>query len=191
MKCSKRSPGISKAPEPYGGLSNEMGNGYNAASAAASTFDSANSGSLSKETKRSLNEFKEEGLVKKTVSVTVEGVSHHLVSYYTVADVMNNKFITPTKDPKFQHVTPQPDLITKQNFRTPIDETPLTYPQTSNLFNNHSVAPNFVCSDGTNNADGSQFAPALGIYSVPKSENYDIWEDTVDGMRAAGTRSRA
>ena len=129
MKRSKRSPGISKAPEPYGGLSSGMSNGYNAASAAASTFDSINSGSLSKETERSLigslvdsYGFKEEGLVKKTVSVTVGGVSHHLVSYYTVADVMNNKFSTPSKDTRFQHITPRPDLITKQNFRTPIDE---------------------------------------------------------------------
>ncbi|PMD43352.1 hypothetical protein L207DRAFT_423147, partial [Hyaloscypha variabilis F] len=96
MKRSKRSPGISKQ-EP-------------------------------KETERSLigslvdsYGFKEEGLVKKTVSVTVGGVSHHLVSYYTVADVMNNKFTTPSKDPRFQHVTPRADLITKQNFRTPID----------------------------------------------------------------------
>jgi len=107
MKRSKRSPGIGKAPEPYGGLSSSMSNGYNAASAAASTFDSSNANSLSKETERSLigslvdsYGFKEEGLVKKTVSVTVGGVSHHLVSYYTVADVMNNKFGTPTKDPR-------------------------------------------------------------------------------------------
>ncbi|PVH85492.1 hypothetical protein DL98DRAFT_408962, partial [Cadophora sp. DSE1049] len=111
MKRSKRSPGISK-PEPF-----------------TSTFDPQNPNSLSKETERSLigslvdsYGFKEEGLVKKTVSVTVGGVSHHLVSYYTVADVMNNKFTTPSKDPRFQHITPRPDLITKQNFRTPIDE---------------------------------------------------------------------
>jgi hypothetical protein len=106
-----------------------MSGGYNPASAAASTFDSPSANSLSKETERSLigslidsYGFKEEGLVKKTVSVTVGGVSHHLVSYYTVADVMNNKFTTPSKDPRFQHITPRPDLITKQNFRTPIDE---------------------------------------------------------------------
>ncbi|KAK0100101.1 hypothetical protein ONS95_013087 [Cadophora gregata] len=126
MKRSKRSPGISK-PEPFGGSG--MSNGYNPASAATSTFDPQNPNSLSKETERSLigslvdsYGFKEEGLVKKTVSVTVGGVSHHLVSYYTVADVMNNKFTTPSKDPRFQHITPRPDLITKQNFRTPIDE---------------------------------------------------------------------
>jgi hypothetical protein len=126
MKRSKRSPGISKQ-EPFGGSNNGI-NGYTA-SVASSTFDSPSGSSLSKETERSLigslidsYGFKEEGLVKKTVSVTVGGVSHHLVSYYTVADVMNNKFSTPSKDPRFQHITVRPDLLTKQNFRTPIDE---------------------------------------------------------------------
>ena len=207
MKRSKRSPGISKAPEPYGILSN----GYNAASAAASTFEPANSTSLSKETERSLigslvdsYGFKDEGLVKKTVSVTVGGISHHLVSYYTVADVMNNKFSTPSKDPRFQHITPRPDLITKQNFRTPIDEIdnldriddrsvfnaypyarngyemtnqsishrpmslptpPITYPQSSSIFNNYTMAPNSAYSDGTTNY-GAQFTPS--------PENYDM-----------------
>lgn len=125
MKRSKRSPGINK-PESFG---SGISNGYNPVSAAVSTFDSSSTNSLSKETERSLigslvdsYGFKEEGLVKKTVSVTVGGVSHHLVSYYTVADVMNNKFTTPSKDPRFQHITPRPDLVTKQNFRTPIDE---------------------------------------------------------------------
>jgi hypothetical protein len=129
MKRSKRSPGISKAPEPYGVLSNGMSHAYHAGSAAASTFDFGNSNSLSKETERSLigslvdsYGFKEDGLVKKTVSVTAGGISHHLVSYYTVADVMNNKFTTPTKDPRFQHLTPRADLLTKQNFRAPLDE---------------------------------------------------------------------
>ncbi|KAH8683043.1 Gti1/Pac2 family-domain-containing protein, partial [Tricladium varicosporioides] len=123
MKRSKRSPGISKATEPYGSSSS-----YSTATAVNSYLDSS-SNSLSKETERSLigslvdsYGFKEEGLVKKTVSVTVGGVSHHLVSYYTVADVMNNKFSTPTKDPRFSHITPRADLVTKQNFRTPIDE---------------------------------------------------------------------
>jgi Gti1/Pac2 family transcription factor len=128
MKRSKRSPGISKQ-EQFGSSNTSMSGGYSSASAVASSFDTPTTTSLSKETERSLigslvdsYGFKEEGLVKKTVSVTVGGVSHHLVSYYTVADVMNNKFTTPSKDPRFQHVTPRADLITKQNFRTPIDE---------------------------------------------------------------------
>lgn len=35
---------------------------------------------------------------------------------------MNNKFTTPSKDSRFQHIVPRQDLISKQNFRTPIDE---------------------------------------------------------------------
>lgn len=130
MKRSKRSSSSTKAPDQYARFDNGLSNGYNAASTTASSFESASSnGSLNKETERALigslvdsYGFKEDGLVKKTVSVTIGGVSHHLVSYYTVADVMNNKFNTPTKDPRFQHIIPRPDLITKQNFRTPIDE---------------------------------------------------------------------
>jgi hypothetical protein len=220
MKRSKRSPGINKAPEPYGGLNNGLSSGYHAASVAAPAFDSPSTTSLSRETERSLigslidsYGFKDEGLVKKTVSVTVGGVSHHLVSYYTVADVMNNKFTTPTKDTRFQHITPRPDLITKQNFRTPIDEIdnldriddrpvhntypftrsgyemtnqsishrqmslpapPITYPQTSNLFNNYAMGANSGYVDAPNSGYGGQFAPAPGIYPAVKAENYDM-----------------
>jgi hypothetical protein len=127
MKRSKRSPGISKAQELFGTSSGTVGSNYNTSSI-PSYLDSSSS-ALSKETERSLigslvdsYGFKDEGLVKKTVSVTVGGVSHHLVSYYTVADVMSNKFSTPSKDVRFQHTIPRADLITRQNFRTPIDE---------------------------------------------------------------------
>lgn len=127
MKRSKRSPGITKQ-ESFTGSTHGLNGGYTSPNA-SSTFDSPNANPLSKETERSLigslidsYGFKEEGLVKKTVSVTIGGVSHHLVSYYTVADVMNNKFSTPSKDPRFHSITVRPDLLTKQNFRTPIDE---------------------------------------------------------------------
>jgi hypothetical protein len=128
MKRSKKPPGISKQ-ESFGGSGGGIGSSYNASSGSSPNPVSPNQNLLSKETERSLigslvdsYGFKEEGLVKKTVSVTVAGILHHLVSYYTVADVMNNKFSTPSKDPRFQHITPRSDLITKQNFRTPIDE---------------------------------------------------------------------
>lgn len=128
MKRSKRNPGINK-PEAFMSQSSGMSNGYNTTSLFASNFDTQGSNPLNRETERSLigslidsYGFKDEGLVKKTVSVTIAGVSHHLVSYYTVADVMNTRLTTPSKDPRFQYIVPRPDLITKQNFRTPIDE---------------------------------------------------------------------
>ncbi|KAI1004747.1 hypothetical protein K3495_g3469 [Podosphaera aphanis] len=133
MKRTKRSPGISKSeaycPPTAVAPSNAFHNPPISAYDGQPNTNSHIANSLTKETERSLigslvdsYGFKEEGLVKKTVSVTVGGVSHHLVSYYTVADVMNHKFTTPSKDSRFQNVIPRPELISKQNFRTPIDE---------------------------------------------------------------------
>jgi Gti1/Pac2 family transcription factor len=66
--------------------------------------------------------FKPDGLVKKTISVTYNGVPHHLVSYYNLQDVMSGSLITPTKSTRFRHTMPRSDLIMSQNFRAPIDE---------------------------------------------------------------------
>ncbi|KAM3067146.1 Global transcription regulator sge1 [Clarireedia jacksonii] len=127
-KRNKRSPRISKAQEPYGRPGSVLESGYGFSSNNRS-FDQSNSGNLNKETERSLigslvdsYGSKEDGLVKKTVSVTVGGVSHHLVSYYTVTDVISNKLSNPSKDPRFQNIVPRADLVTKQNFRASIDE---------------------------------------------------------------------
>ena len=129
MKRTKLSLGIGKAQEPFGASSSTGMSGGNYKTPAVPSYLDSSSNAMSKETERSLigslvdsYGFKEEGLVKKTVSVTVGGVSHHLVSYYTVADVTNNKLTTPSNDPRFQHTVPRADLTTKQNFRTPIDE---------------------------------------------------------------------
>lgn len=67
-------------------------------------------------------DFMDEGLVKKTISVVVNGITHHLVSYYTLEDAASRKFNVPTKDPKFHNVVPRTQLLNKQNFRGPVDE---------------------------------------------------------------------
>ena len=41
-------------------------------------------------------DFKLDGLVKKTMSITVQGVTHHLVSYYIVRDAVNSQLRTPS-----------------------------------------------------------------------------------------------
>jgi hypothetical protein len=129
MKRNKRPPAISRATDPYGGPLGETTNVYGVVSAPPNFDSGSPSSPMRKDTERSLigslvdsYGFKEGGLVKKTVSVTIGGVSHHLVSYYTIADVMNNKFTTTSQDPRLQYITPRTDLITKQNFRAPIDE---------------------------------------------------------------------
>ncbi|KAI9882740.1 MAG: hypothetical protein M1823_005509 [Watsoniomyces obsoletus] len=66
--------------------------------------------------------FREGGLVKKTMSVHVNGVHHHLVSYYKVEDVLNRALKTPSQDELLRHIRPRPELTSRQNFRAPLDE---------------------------------------------------------------------
>jgi hypothetical protein len=67
--------------------------------------------------------FRPNGLVKKTMSISVNGISHHLVSYYKVDDVKHNVLARPLQDPRLQHIFVRPELYLKQNFRAPIEET--------------------------------------------------------------------
>lgn len=67
--------------------------------------------------------FRPNGLVKKTMSISLNGVSHHLVSYYTVEDVKQRRLNRPLSDSRLAHLTVRPDLFLKQNFRAPVEET--------------------------------------------------------------------
>ncbi|KAK0760818.1 hypothetical protein N5P37_005755 [Trichoderma harzianum] len=69
--------------------------------------------------------FKERGLVKKTISITFQGVPHHLVSYYSIEDVDNKSLMTPTESNFFSHIKPRTELVMSQNFRNPVDEVTL------------------------------------------------------------------
>lgn len=67
--------------------------------------------------------FRPDGLVKKTMSISVNGISHHMVSYYKVDDVKNNLLPRPLSDPRLQNISVRPELYLKQNFRAPVEET--------------------------------------------------------------------
>ncbi|KAL7627112.1 Global transcription regulator sge1 [Parahypoxylon ruwenzoriense] len=71
-------------------------------------------------------QFKQDGLIKKTISVTHRGVQHHLVSYYSLADVMARKLITPSEAPHLSNITPRASLISSGNFRAPVDDNELS-----------------------------------------------------------------
>ncbi|KAG5977270.1 hypothetical protein E4U55_006915 [Claviceps digitariae] len=66
--------------------------------------------------------FKKNGLVKKTISITHQGVLHHMVSYYNVDDVVSGRLTSPSRHPSTQGIIPRTELIMSQNFRAPIDE---------------------------------------------------------------------
>ena len=67
--------------------------------------------------------FRPDGLVKKTMSISINGISHHMVSYYKVDDVKNNLLPRPLSDPRLANVAVRPELYLKQNFRAPVEES--------------------------------------------------------------------
>ncbi|KAG0735549.1 hypothetical protein G6F57_007338 [Rhizopus arrhizus] len=70
--------------------------------------------------------FKLGGLIKKTLSIQVNGSSQHLISYYTKEDVLDGKLSTPSSIPELSSIRISPDLFMQQNFRIPLS---LEYPE--------------------------------------------------------------
>ncbi|MCJ1455362.1 hypothetical protein MMC28_005717 [Mycoblastus sanguinarius] len=63
-------------------------------------------------------EFKENGLLKKTMTVTVHNVQHHLVSYYSLEDAKYN-LKTPRDDPRLKDLPIRDDLVNQPKFKFP------------------------------------------------------------------------
>ncbi|PFH59333.1 hypothetical protein XA68_12510 [Ophiocordyceps unilateralis] len=116
---------LKKKKTSAGGISKSDG----ASRPGVASFAAAAGMEVGRDTERSLigslidsYPFKSEGLVKKTISITYRGVPHHLVSYYSVDDVMSGRLLTPSKDPRLRDIVPRIELMTSQNFRAPVDE---------------------------------------------------------------------
>ncbi|KAL7419986.1 Global transcription regulator sge1 [Cryptotrichosporon argae] len=63
--------------------------------------------------------FKPGGLVKKTMSVTVNGFNQHLVSYYTVDDAAAGRLRSPSTIPELASLEISQDYLQRSNFRFP------------------------------------------------------------------------
>ncbi|KAL8670863.1 MAG: hypothetical protein Q9168_004623 [Polycauliona sp. 1 TL-2023] len=62
-------------------------------------------------------EFKDKGLLKKTMTVTIKGVQHHLVSYYSLEDA-KHKLKTPRDDDQIRHLNLRPELLSQPKFKS-------------------------------------------------------------------------
>ncbi|MCJ1375499.1 hypothetical protein MMC20_006736 [Loxospora ochrophaea] len=133
-RATKRNKRPSRPGEPYPRPNNGEGpssaNGSAGLSPTSPTTPTGRSDALfDRETERALigslvdsYGFKESGLVKKTMSVNVHGVHHHLVSYYKLDDVMEGRLKSPSKDRNLMSLNPRGELMHRQNFRSPLDE---------------------------------------------------------------------
>ncbi|ORX45292.1 hypothetical protein DM01DRAFT_265862 [Hesseltinella vesiculosa] len=70
--------------------------------------------------------FKECGLIKKTISVVLNGSHLHMISYYNKDHVLRNLLPRPSDVPHLAHLSISPDLVHRQRFRvSPLSDTPL------------------------------------------------------------------
>ncbi|CEI66510.1 hypothetical protein FVEN_g8308 [Fusarium venenatum] len=67
-------------------------------------------------------DFKPNSLLKKTITITYNGILHHLVSYYTVEDVRSGRLLRPSQHPILRKHCIREELINSQSFRTPVHE---------------------------------------------------------------------
>ncbi|CAO3617630.1 unnamed protein product [Cunninghamella blakesleeana] len=68
------------------------------------------------------------------MSIVVNGVTQHLISYYDPRDVVQNKLRTPSSVPELASLEISPELLVKQNFRIPPMVEP-TFDHTDGLSN--------------------------------------------------------
>ncbi|KAF8130539.1 Gti1/Pac2 family-domain-containing protein [Boletus edulis] len=63
--------------------------------------------------------FKSDGLMKKTFSLTIGGVSQHLISYYKIEDVEQGRLRSPSSLPELASLDISPEYLDKTHFRNP------------------------------------------------------------------------
>ncbi|KAJ3760128.1 Gti1/Pac2 family-domain-containing protein [Lentinula raphanica] len=63
--------------------------------------------------------FKPNGLIKKTITVTIEGSDLHLISYYTSEDIRNGRLKRPSSRPDIMSLYMPPQIFRLTNFRVP------------------------------------------------------------------------
>jgi hypothetical protein len=66
--------------------------------------------------------FKPGGLAKKTLSIDVRGIRHHIISYYRVEDVKHGYYHRPTEDDFLSKVEPRPELLDNPSFKSPVED---------------------------------------------------------------------
>ncbi|KAF9916681.1 hypothetical protein FBU30_001203 [Linnemannia zychae] len=127
--------------------------------------------------------FKKNGLIKKTMSIVVNGVSQHLISYYSKEDVLAGRLRTPSSVPELASLEISPEFLMKQNFRIPptVEQSyDLGDHIQSPVSNNHS--PHTPSGPfHTMNANGADFtSTGFGGHVRPKTEPDLVGSSPID-----------
>ena len=72
----------------------------------------------SQERHSSCDGIREDGLIKKTMSVSYVGQMYHLVSYYKTKDVQEGRLIRPTHDPDLKDISISYELFSRRGYQS-------------------------------------------------------------------------
>lgn len=107
-------------------------------------------------------EFKENGLLKKTMTVTVNNVQHHLVSYYSLDDA-KYKLKTPRDEPRLKDLQIRDALMNQPKFKFPnLDDAG------DGTFEQMDGSPNAYPAYYPNGYDSSR------MYPTPQHQTYQV-----------------
>ncbi|RKP00307.1 hypothetical protein CXG81DRAFT_1281, partial [Caulochytrium protostelioides] len=67
-------------------------------------------------------QFQEDGLIKKSFSVVLQGVPIHLISYYKKHDVITGYLMRPSHDTQLSHIQISPELHWAHHNRVVLDD---------------------------------------------------------------------
>ncbi|KAL0945454.1 hypothetical protein HGRIS_000944 [Hohenbuehelia grisea] len=152
--------------------------------------------------------FKPNGLIKKTITVTVEGSDLHLISYYTSEDVRSGRLKKPSSRPEIMALYMPPHIFRLTNFRNPPkvevgpdgrprlvceaednDTVDVKTEETSYL--GHGASPSW--SSGSSQSQSSPvdnpYASGSALYPVSSTPDYsrhgsgDRWNTSLEGLR--------
>lgn len=122
--------------------------------------------------------FRKDGLIKKTMSIVVNGVSQHLISYYDPKDVLQGKLRTPSSVPELASLEISPELLIKQNFRIP--------PMVESTFDHHHHHNNDATTAGPLTPPDSASGSYGNVYclSIGHKENTQVVDTMTPGCRS-------
>ncbi|TQS33917.1 hypothetical protein Golomagni_05724 [Golovinomyces magnicellulatus] len=106
--------------------------------------------------------FRDHGLIKKTISVTLAGISHHLVSYYSIEDVKAGKLMQPSNTDFAQKYIPRDDFVIPSQSRNPSTEDTAYNPLPSQSSHHQSSAQPLA----------APYHMSMGVDAMDQSSNH-------------------
>ncbi|KAH8193563.1 hypothetical protein TruAng_012271 [Truncatella angustata] len=108
-------------------------------------------------------DFKKDGLIKKTISLSYDTTTHRIVSYYTIEDVKSNILHKPSET-FLRDYPPHPELIQSSKFRVPINDNDIFLMPDHSRYGGYSVPQAY---DNRHMMQGMYHASVSGSMSVP------------------------